>query len=68
MVRQKDLILAGVQPGDVASLRLLAAGTLPEGEAVYPLEAKGWVEVAQGVPLITLTGRALLERTAQSSR
>jgi hypothetical protein len=59
----RDAILEGVKPHDVRQLRLLAEDR-PGGsaESLERLEAKGWVEVVGGVHLITLTGRALLER------
>lgn len=61
-MRQGDAILEGVKPTEMACLKALAAGgTLETQLLVAALEAKGWVEMVGGVPIITLTGRALLD-------
>lgn len=63
MVRQDDLILEGVSEREMASLRALADGAaMPACREIAPLHAKGWVEVIGSDAIITLTGRALLER------
>ena len=64
MKHQVDIILEGVRPAELAQLQALALGHGSEGGLqLSPLEAKGWVETVGGVPLITLTGRALLDTT-----
>lgn len=66
MVRQDDLILEGVNPGEIACLRALAAGQgVPGGADIAPLHAKGWIDVIGTDTIITLTGRALLDRHSQ---
>lgn len=62
-MRQDDLILEGVNPSEVASLRALAEGSLvPARREMAPLHAKGWVDMFGDDAIITLTGRALLDR------
>lgn len=63
MKPQVDRILEGVRPSEVAQLQALAAGQLPI-DHLRPLEDKGWVETIAGTPLITLTGRTLLDGAA----
>ena len=63
MVRQGDLILEGVNASEVASLRVLAEGSVvPARREIAPLHAKGWVDMIGDDAIITLTGRALLDR------
>lgn len=58
----RDLVLEGVRPADVATLRQLRAGTAPlDDDRMQRLVAKGWLEMPGGVPLITLTGGTLLD-------
>lgn len=62
-----DVILEGLRPGELAALRDIDDGR----GSVRPMDglaAKGWLEVVAGVPLITLTGRALLDRYQFSAR
>ncbi len=62
MVRQEDMILEGVKAVELASLSALARGeALSGGSDMAPLCAKGWVELAGDQPIITLTGRTLLD-------
>jgi len=70
MNSRADLILEGVRPTELEQLRALDAGVSPLGQSyLRPLEDKGWVETIAGTPLITLTGRTLLERQgARSAR
>jgi hypothetical protein len=59
----KDLVLEGVRPSDVAALRQVRAGDLSvDPERMRRLEAKGWIDTPGGVPLITLTGGTLLQK------
>lgn len=62
-MRQVDIILEGVRPAELVHLRALDEGRGDSALAAQlrPLEAKGWVETVSGVPLITLTGRTLLD-------
>lgn len=63
MAQPDDRILEGVQASELASLRALAEGGLvPEKRDIVPLHAKGWVDMLGDVPVITITGRTLLER------
>ena len=63
MVRQNDVILEGVKPAEVERLRELAEGAvLSSPGQLMPLAAKGWIDVIEGIPLITLTGLTLLDR------
>ena len=57
-----DVILEGVKLAELENLRALDAGRSPQ--FLQPLEDKGWVETVAGIPLITLTGRTLLDRRA----
>jgi hypothetical protein len=69
MVRQDDLILEGVNASEVASLRALDKGDVKAARPdIEPLHAKGWVEMFGDDAIITLTGRALLERQAARLR
>lgn len=62
MVRQDDMILEGVKAAELASLSALARGGIgAKGIDMVPLCAKGWVELAGDQPIITLTGRTLLD-------
>lgn len=61
MVQMQDVILEGVQPGELKSLRDIDHGQASV-RSLDGLAAKGWLEVVGGVTLITLTGRALLDR------
>jgi len=62
MVRQDDVILEGVRAVELASLSALARGEpVSKGSDMVPLYAKGWVELAGDQPIITLTGRTLLD-------
>lgn len=65
MVRQDDVILEGVRPTELARLRELAAGGIAQAGQLHPLAAKGWIDLVGGVPLITLTGRTLLDRATR---
>lgn len=68
-MRQDDLILEGVSAREVAALRALADGrAVPPRHDIVPLHAKGWVEVIGGAAVITLTGRALLDRQPAALR
>lgn len=61
-----DVILEGVKPVELEYLRALDAGRSPaEQTFLRPLEDKGWVETIGGTPLITLTGRTLLDGAAR---
>jgi len=62
MKSRVDVILEGVRPLELEHLRALDAGRSPaEKSFLRPLEDKGWVETIGGTPLITLTGRTLLD-------
>lgn len=63
----QDVILEGLRPGELAALRDIDHGR-GSMRPMDGLAAKGWLEVVAGVPLITLTGRALLDRHKFSSR
>lgn len=67
-MRQVDSILEGVRPAELAHLRALAEGRVGgvEGAHLRTLEDKGWVQTFAGTALITLTGRTLLDSSAQS--
>lgn len=65
MKSRVDVILEGVKPVELEHLQALDAGRWPSGQAfLRPLEDKGWVETVGGTPLITLTGRTLLDGAA----
>ena len=57
-------MLEGVRPLDLEQLKLLAEGhsATATDQQLARIEAKGWLETVGGIHLITLTGRALLER------
>lgn len=62
MAYRTDAILEGVRVDEMLVLRALAEGQAPASrDGIDPLRDKGWIEMAGDVPLITLTGRALLE-------
>lgn len=62
---QIDRILEGVQPMELIQLQALAAsGVVPGQTYLRPLEDKGWVETIAGTPIITMTGRTLLDGAA----
>ena len=59
----RDLVLEGVRPTDIVALRQLRAGhPKVDEDCMRRLEAKGWIELPGGVPLVTLTGGTLLDR------
>lgn len=63
MAQPEDRILEGVHASELASLRALAeGGHMPARRDIAPLHAKGWVDMLGDVPVITITGRTLLER------
>ena len=64
MLEQRDSILEGVLPFDLDHLKAVAEGSVgsERDDDLARLEAKGWLERHGEVHLITLTGRALLER------
>jgi len=64
MLTARDVVLEGVRPLDLEQLQLLAQGRSATASAqqMARIEAKGWLETVGGIHLITLTGRALLER------
>lgn len=64
MLTERDVVLEGVRPQDLEQLQLLAEGhsATASDQQLARIEAKGWLETFDGVHLITLTGRALLER------
>ena len=58
----RDFVLEGVRPTDVSALRQLRQGDASVSyDSVRRLEAKGWIDLPGGVPLITLTGSAVLD-------
>ncbi|QQR37150.1 hypothetical protein JI749_05930 [Devosia oryziradicis] len=61
---ERDVVLEGVRPLDLEQLQLLASGSSATAspQQLARIEAKGWLETVGGAHLITLTGRALLER------
>jgi hypothetical protein len=62
MAQPADRILEGVQASEVASLQALAEGGLmPARRDIASLHAKGWVDMLGNVPVITITGRTLLD-------
>jgi hypothetical protein len=67
MLTERDVVLEGVKPLDLEQLQLLASGSLATASAqqLARIEAKGWLETVGDTHLITLTGRALLERPPQ---
>lgn len=60
---ERDIVLEGAKVMDVEQLRLLAGGQAVTASAqqLARIEAKGWLETVDGVHLITLTGRTLLD-------
>ena len=64
MLTKRDVVLEGVRPLDLEQLKLLAEGhsATATDQQLARIEAKGWLETVGGIHLITLTGRALLER------
>jgi len=60
----RDVVLEGARPFDLEQLQLLAQGRSATGSAqqLERIAAKGWLETVDGVHLITLTGRTLLDR------
>lgn len=61
MVQMQDVILEGLRPGELNILREIDHGSASI-RSFDGLAAKGWLDVVGGVPLITLTGRTLLDR------
>lgn len=62
LVRQEDRILEGVKAAELMSLNAIARGELAVRNCdLAGLSAKGWVELAGDQPIITLTGRTLLD-------
>lgn len=60
--RQDDRILEGVKAAELVSLSAIARGEVAVRSGdLAPLFAKGWVELAGDQPIITLTGRTLLD-------
>lgn len=64
MRAERDVVLEGVKRLDLEQLQLLAEGRSATASAqqLARIQAKGWVDTVADVHLITLTGRALLER------
>ena len=61
---ERDVVLEGVKTLDVEQLQLLAQGrsATASSQQLARIAAKGWLETVDGIHLITLTGRTLLER------
>lgn len=64
MLMERDVVLEGVRALDLEQLQLLARGraATASSQQLARIEAKGWLEIVDGIHLITLTGRTLLER------
>lgn len=64
MRAERDVVLEGAKRLDLEQLQLLAEGRSATASAqqLARIQAKGWVDTVSDVHLITLTGRALLER------
>ena len=64
MLTEQDIVLEGVRACELEQLRLLALGSSATAslQQLARIEATGWLETLDGVHLITLTGRAVLER------
>jgi hypothetical protein len=64
-----DAVLEGVRPSEVEQLRLLAQGrsATASPQQMAQIAAKGWLDTVDGTHLITLTGRALLERVPRNA-
>lgn len=60
----RDAVLEGAKAFDIEQLQLLAQGRSATASAkqLAGIEAKGWLETIQGIHLITLTGRTLIDR------
>ncbi len=64
-MHHQDSILEGVVSSELAGLKSIAEGhNIPSGGGLARLAAKGWVDLVNGVLLITLTGRTLLDRSS----
>lgn len=57
----RDLVLEGIKPEDIKALEAVARGKRPTLMAALRLRAKGWVDMAGGMYLLTITGRAVLD-------
>lgn len=64
MLAERDVVLEGARRLDLEQLQLLAEGQSATASAqqLARIQAKGWLDMVAGIHLITLTGRALLER------
>lgn len=61
---ERDVVLEGVKTLDVEQLQLLVQGrsATASSQQLARIATKGWLETVDGIHLITLTGRTLLER------
>jgi hypothetical protein len=61
-----DLILAGFDKDELIALSGICYGDLDVPEPIAAkLHAKGWIDLAGGQMLLTLTGRTLLDQQSE---
>ena len=64
---QRDSVLAGATEDDVQALLAASAGSEVSSAATRRLQEKGWLVSDVATPLITLSGRALLDTSGDRS-
>lgn len=60
----RDAVLEGPRPEEIDALVAIVTGKRerPSLTVALRMRAKGWIDMANGVYLVTITGRALLDR------
>ncbi|GLQ53637.1 hypothetical protein [Devosia nitrariae] len=63
-MQSRDAVLEGANPNEIAALSRLGnqPGYMPSPDLAGSLQAKGWIDQAGDVYLLTITGRTLIER------
>ena len=66
----RDAVLEGPKPEEIEALISIATGKQerPRLSVALRLRAKGWIDMANGAYLVTLAGRALIDRSLKQPR
>ena len=63
----RDTVLIGPEPGEIEALQAIAEGRRPNLAVALRLRAKGWIDLFEGAYLLTIPGRALVDRYIKSA-
>ena len=63
----RDAVLLGPEVQEIEALRAIDLGRRPQLATALRLRSKGWIDLVNGVYLVTITGRPLLDRLTTSA-